>query len=59
MEILTLAGRHAEARAVQQAGDLGGYEGFVVGSAVYSTHWLKDATAFVMSNRDLLAHRPV
>jgi menaquinone-dependent protoporphyrinogen oxidase len=58
-EILTLAGRHAEARRVQQAGDLGGYEGFVVGSAAYSTHWLKDATAFVMSNRDLLAHRPV
>jgi len=58
-EILTLAGRHAEARPVQQAGDLGGYEGFVVGSAAYSTHWLKDATAFVMSNRDLLAHRPV
>ena len=58
-EILTLAGQHAEARPVQQAGDLGGYEGFVVGSAVYSTHWLKDATAFVMSNRDLLAHRPV
>jgi menaquinone-dependent protoporphyrinogen IX oxidase len=39
-EILTLAGRHAEARRVQQAGDLGGYEGFVVGSAAYSTHWL-------------------
>ena len=58
-ENLSLAGRHAQARPVQQAGDLGGYEGFVVGSAVYSTHWLKDATAFVMSNRDLLAHRPV
>jgi menaquinone-dependent protoporphyrinogen oxidase len=58
-EILTLAGQHAEARPVQQAGDLGGYEGFVIGSAAYSTHWLKDATAFVVSNRDLLAHRPV
>ena len=58
-EILTLAGRHAEARPVQQAGDLGGYEGFVIGSAAYFTHWRKDATAFVMSNRDLLAHRPV
>lgn len=58
-EILTLEGQHAEARPVQQAVDLSGYEGFVVGSAVYTTHWLKDATAFVMSNRDLLAHRPV
>ena len=58
-EILTLAGQHAEARPVQQAGDLGGYEGFVIGSAAYSAHWLKDATAFVMSNRDLLADRRV
>lgn len=58
-EVLTLAGRQAEARPVQQAGDLGGYEGFVVGSAAYSMHWLKDATAFVMGNRDLLAQRPV
>jgi menaquinone-dependent protoporphyrinogen oxidase len=31
-EILTSAGQHAEARPVQQAGDLGGYEGFVVGT---------------------------
>ncbi|MGZ4532981.1 MAG: flavodoxin domain-containing protein [Mycobacteriaceae bacterium] len=30
--ILTSAGQHAEARPVQQAGDLGGYEGFVVGT---------------------------
>lgn len=58
-ETLTLAGQHAEARPVQQAGDLGGYEGFVIGSAAYSMHWQKDATAFVMSTRDLLAHRPV
>jgi menaquinone-dependent protoporphyrinogen oxidase len=59
MEILTLAGQHAEVRRVQQAGNLGGYEGFVIGSAAYSTHGRKDAATFVMSNRDLLAHRPV
>jgi len=58
-EILTLAGQAAEARPVQQAGDLGGYQGFVIGSAAYKTHWRKDATAFVMSNQALLAHRPV
>ena len=58
-QILTLAGQPAEARPVQQAGDLGGYRGFVIGSAAYFTHWRKDATAFVMSNRGLLAHRPV
>lgn len=49
-DILTLAGQPAEARPVQQAGDLGGYQGFVIGSAAYQTHWRKDATAFVMSN---------
>jgi len=58
-EILTLAGQYAEARPVQQAGDLGRHEGFVIGSAAYLTHSRKDATAFVMSNRDLWAHRPV
>jgi menaquinone-dependent protoporphyrinogen oxidase len=58
-EVLTLAGQHAQARPVQKAGDLGGYEGFVIGSAAYLGHWRKDATAFVMSNRDLLSRRPV
>ena len=53
------AGQHAEARPVQEAGDLADYEGFVIGSAAFSTHWSKDATAFVRSNRDLLAQRPV
>jgi menaquinone-dependent protoporphyrinogen oxidase len=56
---LRATGQHAEARLVQEAGDLGEYEGFVVGSAAYSTHWLRDATAFVRRNQDLLAQRPV
>jgi len=56
---LRAAGRQADARGVQEAGDLGDYEGFVIGSAAYSTHWLRDASAFVRSNRDLLAQRPV
>lgn len=58
-QTLTAAGHQAEARPVRQAGDLGVFDGFVVGSATYATHWLKDATAFVTSNRDLLAQRPV
>ena len=56
---LTSAGQRAEAVPVQQVGDLGGYDGFVIGSAVYGSHWLKHATDFVMSNRDLLSRRPV
>jgi menaquinone-dependent protoporphyrinogen oxidase len=58
-EGLRAAGQHADARPFEEAGDLGGYEGFVVVSAAYSTYWLKDATAFVRRNQDLLAQRPV
>ncbi|MBE3075422.1 MAG: flavodoxin domain-containing protein [Actinobacteria bacterium] len=56
---LRAAGQPADARPVQGAGDLDDYEGFVIGSAAYSTHWLRDATAFVRSNQELLAQRPV
>ena len=58
-ENLREAGQDADARPVREAGDLGDYEGFVLGSAVYMGHWLKDATGFVRSNQDLLAQRPV
>ena len=56
---LRAAGQHADARPAQEAGDLAGCEGFVIGSAASATHWLKNATAFVRRNRDLLAARPV
>lgn len=58
-ESLRAAGQSANALPVQEAGDLDDYEGFVIGSAAYSTHWLREATAFVMGNRELLAQRPV
>jgi menaquinone-dependent protoporphyrinogen oxidase len=56
---LQAAGQHADARPVQKAGDLADDEGIINGSAAHSTHWLKDATAFVRRNRDLLVQRPV
>jgi menaquinone-dependent protoporphyrinogen oxidase len=34
------------------------YDAFVVGSAAYAWHWLKEATAFVQRNSSLLARRP-
>jgi menaquinone-dependent protoporphyrinogen oxidase len=58
-ESLREAGQDADARSVSEAGDLDDYEGFVLGSAAYMGHWLKDAAAFVDSNRDALANRPV
>ena len=36
-----------------------GYDAFVIGSAAYAGHWLKEATGFVRQNRELLASRPV
>ena len=56
---LRSAGLQAEARAVGDVGDLGAYEGFVVGSAAYMGHWMKDAVAFVRGQQHLLAQRPV
>jgi menaquinone-dependent protoporphyrinogen oxidase len=57
-EQLRLAGHDADARPVSEAGDLAGYDVFVVGSAAYLGHWQKRATEFVRDNRDLLASRP-
>jgi menaquinone-dependent protoporphyrinogen oxidase len=35
------------------------YEAFVIGSAVYMFHWLKEARQFIAKNRTLLVNRPV
>ena len=58
-ENLREAGQEADVRPVQEPGDLPDYDGFVLGSAAYSAHWLKDAVAFVRGHQDLLAQRPV
>lgn len=46
-------------RAVADVDDVDRYDAFVVGSAAYMFHWLKDATRFVKRHRDMLAERPV
>lgn len=57
----TLAGRGLDVavRAAKEAGEVAGYDGFVIGSAAYVGHWLGDATSFVKQHRALLAERPV
>ncbi len=45
-------------RPVEQAGDLAGYDAYVIGSAAYAFHWLKEAAEFVRRNRSPLASRP-
>lgn len=49
----------AEARAVSSVGDLARYDAFVIGSAAYMYHWLREAGDFARRNRALLATRPV
>jgi menaquinone-dependent protoporphyrinogen oxidase len=36
-----------------------GYDAFVIGSAAYMFHWLKEATAFTTRHRVALAQRPL
>ncbi len=35
------------------------YDAFVIGSAVYVGHWMKEAAVFVRRHRDLLSQRPI
>jgi len=46
-------------RSPEGAGDPADYDAFVIGSAVYAFHWLKEAAGFVRHNQSLLAKRPV
>ncbi len=48
-----------EVRPVDQVGSLEGYDGFVIGSAVYAGSWMKPAAKFLRANQELLAGRPV
>jgi len=58
-ETLVAEGQKAEARPVAEAGDLAGYDAFVIGSAVYMGRWQNEAAEFVRHNRAVLAGRPV
>jgi menaquinone-dependent protoporphyrinogen oxidase len=58
-ETLERSGRRAESRSVEDSGDVTGYDGFVIGGAVYMGRWLKGVSTFVERNRDLLARRDV
>ena len=55
---LVAAGISAEARSVKDVREVSSYEAFVIGSASYMFHWLKEATAFAKRHRTMLAARP-
>ncbi len=56
---LRSAGLEAEARPVKDVRGVAGYDAFVIGSALYLFHWMKEAQAFVRHSRGALAGRPV
>ena len=58
-ETLQAAGQEAAVQPVEAAGELGGYDAFVIGSAVYADRWTREATEFVQRHRVMLASRPV
>jgi menaquinone-dependent protoporphyrinogen oxidase len=58
-EQLRQLGKYAEARSVDEVSDLGSYQAFVIGSAVYYGSWLKEATEWVHRNQAVLAQHPV
>lgn len=56
---MTEAGQDAEARPINEVGNPGDYDAYVIGSAAYMGSWLKEAAEFVRSNQAILAAKPV
>jgi menaquinone-dependent protoporphyrinogen oxidase len=52
-------GLAADVALIRNGGDLGRYQGVVVGSAIYMGKWMSEATDFVEKNRDILGRMPV
>jgi menaquinone-dependent protoporphyrinogen oxidase len=48
-----------DVQGVDAVKNLAGYDAFIIGSALYNYHWLKEAMQFVSQNRSILASRPV
>src|SRR5688572_27488118 len=51
-------GLDAELVDLERPPSVGKYDAFVVGSAAYMYHWLKEATEFVRDNEATLTSRP-
>ena len=58
-EKLRQRGLLSEVQPVEAVHNPGDYDAFVIGSAVYMMHWLKEATEFVLRNRVVLASQSV
>jgi menaquinone-dependent protoporphyrinogen oxidase len=58
-EDLRADGHEADVRPASEAEHPEEYDAFVIGSAAYAMHWMKEASSFVKKNKDVLADRPV
>ena len=58
-ETLRAVGIDAKAQPVASVKSVAGYDAFVIGSAAYMFHWLKEAVALVRRDRGVLAGKPV
>ena len=56
---LSERGAQVETKEVDSVRNVGGYDAYVVGSAVYMFHWMKEAKQFLARNQKMLAGRPV
>ena len=58
-ETLQMAGIDADLEPASSVRSLAGYDAFVIGSAAYMFHWMKEAAELVRHNRAVLAKKPV
>lgn len=58
-ERLRQRGVEADVQEVGVVRNVADFGAFVIGSAVYMNHWLKEAKQFASQNRSILASRPV
>ena len=52
-------GIEVDVKDVTSIKDAAGYDAYVVGSAVYIFHWMKEAKQFISRNKKLISGRPV
>jgi menaquinone-dependent protoporphyrinogen oxidase len=57
--VLREAGLDADLRPVSDVGDVREYDAVVLGSALYTGRWLKEARRFAARHEDALSERPV
>jgi menaquinone-dependent protoporphyrinogen oxidase len=58
-EKLRQQGMQVDVQEVSSVKNTGDYDAFVIGSAVYMFHWLKEAKQFLSKNSMLMLNHPV